>query len=58
MIITEYLNDGTLIKHYSDKGFLLLQSETDAKYAEPIDTVPCQYTYIETDELEETDEEE
>lgn len=57
MILTEYLNDGTLIKHYSDKGVMLLQIETGAKYAEPIDLVPCAYTYEETDELIEGDEE-
>lgn len=56
MIITEFLNDGTLIKHYSDKGVLLLQNETGAKYAEPIDLVPCRYTYTETEEpIEEED---
>lgn len=58
MILTEYLNEGTLIKHYSDKGYLLLQVETGIKYPEPIDLVPCAYTYTETDELIETDEEE
>ena len=57
MILTEYLNEGTLIKHYSDKGFLLLQVETGAKYAEPIDVVPCAYTYTETNELVEEPEE-
>lgn len=57
MIKTEYLNDGTLIKHYSDKGVMLLQNETGAKYSEPIDLVPCQYTYSETDELIEGEEE-
>ena len=51
MILTEYLNNGTLIKHYSDKGVLLLQNETGIKYADPIDIVPCPYTYTETDEL-------
>ena len=51
MIKTEYLNDGTLIKHYSDAGFMLLQNETGAKYSDPIDIVPCRYTYTETDEL-------
>ena len=51
MILTEYLNDGTLIKHYSDAGFILLQNETGAKYHEPIDIVPCPYTYTETDEV-------
>lgn len=57
MIQIEYLNEGTLIKHYSDKGFLLLQNETGAKYAEPIDIVPCAYTYTETDEYAEGAEE-
>ena len=58
MIKTEYLNEGTLIKHYSDAGFMLLQVETGIKYEDPIDVVPCRYTYEETDELiveEETD---
>ena len=56
MIKTEYLNDGTLIKHYSDSGYMLLQNETGAKYADPVDVVPCGYTYTETDELIEQDE--
>lgn len=51
MIKTKYLNDGTLIQHYSDAGFMLAQNETGLKYAEPIDVVPCVYTYTETDEL-------
>lgn len=51
MILTEYLNDGTLIRHYSDAGFMLLQVETGAKYSDPIDVVPCRYTYEETDEF-------
>lgn len=57
MILAEYLNDGTLIKHYSDKEVLLLQNETGAKYADPIDTVPCAYTYTETEEPIENEEE-
>ena len=56
MIQFEYLNDGTLIRHYSDAGFMLLQVETGAKYSDPIDLVPCAYTYEETDELIETEE--
>lgn len=51
MILTEYLHDGTLIKHYSDKDVMLLQVETGLKYADPVDVVPCRYTYEETDEL-------
>lgn len=50
MIVSEYLNNETLIRHYSDKGVLLLQVETGAKYSDPIDIVPCPYTYEETDE--------
>lgn len=57
MIKTEFLNDGTLIKHYSDAGFMLLQVETGAKYSDPIDIFPCPYTYEETDELIEKEEE-
>lgn len=57
MILTEYLNNGTLIKHYSDAGYLLLQNETGEKYSDPIDVVPCRYTYTETDEFAEEDEE-
>ena len=57
MILIEYLNEGTLIKHYSDEGFLLLQSETGAKYSDPIDVVPCPYIYTETDEKTEDGEE-
>ena len=50
MIIEEFLNDGKLVKHYSDKGVMLLQNETGVKYADPVDVVPCRYTYTETDE--------
>lgn len=57
MIKTEFLNDGTLIKHYSDAGYMLLQVETGAKYSDPVDIVPCRYTYIETDEFIDGDEE-
>lgn len=56
MIQFDYLNDGTLIKHYSDAGYVLLQNETGAKYSDPIDIVPCPYTYSETDELIETED--
>lgn len=56
MILIEYLNDGTLIKHYSDGGFMLLQNETGIKYADPVDVVPCIYTYTETEELIEESE--
>ena len=56
MIKTEFLNEGTLIKHYSDAGFMLLQVETGIKYSSPVDVVPCRYTYEETAELIEIEE--
>lgn len=58
MIQVEYLNDGALIKHYSDAGYMLLQVETGLKYADPVDLVPCRYTYEETDEFIDGDGEE
>lgn len=58
MIITEYLNNETLIKHYSDKGVMLLQVETGVMYSDPVDVVPCRYTYEETDIPVEGDESE
>lgn len=51
MIVVEYLNNNSLVRHYSDKNFLLLQVETNIKYQEAIDVVPCKYTYTETDEI-------
>lgn len=57
MIKIEYLRDDTLVKHYSDKGVMLIQVETGMKYADPVDVVPCRYTYEETDEPIENQEE-
>lgn len=57
MIQIEYLNDGTLVKHYSDAGVMLLQNETGMLYSDPIDVVPCAYTYTETDEPIDSEEE-
>ena len=57
MILTEYLNEGTLIRHYSDSNLMLLQNETGIVYPEAIDVVPCRYTYTETDTPIDVDEE-
>ena len=50
MIREEFLNDNTLVKHYSDRGVKLLQVETGIVYDEPVDVNPCPYTYEETEE--------
>lgn len=39
------------IKTYSDKGFYILQKETNIKYEGAYDNIPVAYTYEETDEL-------
>ena len=36
---------------------MLLQVETGDMYSDPVDVVPCRYTYEETDELIDGDEE-
>ena len=57
MIVTEYLNNGTLVKHYSDAGLVVRQVETGAKFGEAIDVVPCPYTYEEAEPDEEENQE-
>ena len=49
MVRTELLNDGKLIRHYSDENKMILQLETGDLYGEAVDIVPCRYTYTETD---------
>ena len=56
MIQMEYLNDNTLVRHYSDTSMMMIQNETGLKYGEAIDIVPCPYTYTETDEPIEIEE--
>ena len=56
MIVEEFLNE-RLVKHYSDKGVKLMQVETGLVYDEAIDIIPCQYTYEETNERIESEEE-
>lgn len=48
MIRTEFLKDGTLIRHWSDREYKMRQDETGELYDDAVDLVPCPYTYIET----------
>lgn len=60
MLIEEYpYNDNSkLIRHYSNAGFTIRQIETGNEYGEAIDLYPCKYTYEETDNpIEEEDDE-
>lgn len=47
-IITEAVTE-KLVRHYSDAGMMIRQTETGVLYSEAVDVVPCQYTYEETD---------
>lgn len=61
MVVPEYLDDGNLIRHYSNEGYFIRQIETGIIYEDAIDVVPCRYTYEETNEkipvIEEPDNE-
>ena len=52
MIIQKEVNIGsrTLLHTYSDSNKYILQVETNTKYDEAYDVIPCRYTYIETEE--------
>lgn len=53
MIICEATRDVAdsidLVLHYSDCDVKILQVETGILYAAAVDTLPCRYTYVETD---------
>ena len=49
MIIQEFVND--LVYTRSDSGYYIIQNETGQKYEDAWDTLPCGYTYSESEEL-------
>ena len=50
-ITSKYVDVGgrTLIKHESDSGKMIRQIETGREYSSAIDTIPCKYSYEETE---------
>ena len=52
MIVQKEVNFGsrTLLHTYSDNNKYILQVETNTKYDEAYDVIPCRYTYTETEE--------
>lgn len=56
MIIEEFVEDGTRVRHYSDNYMKIRQVETGNIYEDAVDYVPCRYTYEETNEPIEEDE--
>ena len=51
MIITELIEDGNRVRHYSDERYKIRQVETGIIYDDAVDYIPCIYTYEETDIL-------
>lgn len=49
MILSELLQEGTVVRHWSDQGMMIRQVETDTLWPDAVDIVPCAFTYEETD---------
>ena len=44
------INNKEFLHTYSDTKHYILQVETNTKYDEAYDVIPCRYTYTETEE--------
>ena len=49
MVVSEELQGGMVIRHYSDQGMMLRKVEDDSLWPDAVDLAPCPYTYVETD---------
>ena len=49
-VLSEIIENGKRVRHWSDEGFRLRQAETGILYDDAVDVVPCRYTYEETKE--------
>lgn len=45
------INNKELLHTYSDNNKYILQVETNVKYNEAYDIIPCKYAYKETEEI-------
>lgn len=50
MIVQEFIDGGTRIRHFSDMALKIRQVETGKIYEDAVDVIPCRFTYTETDE--------
>lgn len=48
MIKSEII-DNMVVRHYSDRGVMIRQVETDTLWPDAVDALPCVFTYEETD---------
>ena len=49
MVVSELLQDGNVIRHYSDQGKMIRKVEDGSLWSAAVDVTPCQFTYEETD---------
>ena len=49
MILSELLQEGMVIRHWSDRNVMLRQVETGELYEDAVDVIPCRFTYEETE---------
>lgn len=52
----EGVEDYGLVKHYSDEGKPIIQTETGIEFEEAVDVFPCRYHYVEKEEPEPAEE--
>lgn len=57
MIREELIENGKRIHYWSDLNFKIRQIETGIIYDDAVDVIPCKYTYEETNEPIEEEEE-
>lgn len=57
MIREELIENGEHIHHWSDLNLKIRQIETGIIYDDAVDVIPCRYTYEETNEPIEEEEE-
>ena len=57
MIREELIENGERIRHWSDLNLKIRQIETGIIYDDVVDVIPCKYTYEETNEPIEEEEE-
>lgn len=57
MIREELIENGERIHHWSDLNLKIRQIETGIIYYDAVDVIPCKYTYEETNEPIEEEEE-
>lgn len=58
MLMFEYVDNNSRIRHYSNMNMMIRQKETNILYEDAVDYLPCKYTYEETDIPIESEEEE